>query len=102
MAAVQKLVRKEGKLNVFEWNIPNEEGEYQLFGFIGETFLFSSLYVFTKREIREESEAEIKILEDLRQKVLFDKKYQSIYGKSDEENDGADERKKSSKCCLLI
>ena len=97
-----KLVRKEGKLNVFEWDIPNEEGEYQLFGFIGETFLFSSLYVFTKREIREESEAEIKILEDLRQKVLFDKKYQSIYGKSDEENDGADERKKSSKCCLLI
>lgn len=97
-----KLVRKEGKLNVFEWDIPNEEGEYQLFGFIGETFLFSSLYVFTKREIKEESEAEIKILEDLRQKILFDKKYQSIYGKSEEEKDEADERKKSSKCCLLI
>lgn len=101
VVAIPKLEKKDGKTHTFSWDIPNEEYEYQLFGFIDEAFLFNIKYVFTRKELRDESEAETQILDDLKQKVLFDQQYESIYGNKSDSKD-VDERKSSSKCCLLI
>lgn len=89
VVAIPKLEKKD------------EEYEYQLFGFTDEAFLFNIKYIFTRKELRDESEAETQILDDLKQKVLFDQQYESIYGNKNDSKD-ADERKSSSKCCLLI
>ena len=101
ITAMPELVKKEGNKHIYKWTIPDREAEYQLLCWINDVFSFSIPYIYRKKPLKDQTEEVLAVIDSLRQKVVLDSHYEKYAMKNVEDNNEND-RKKSSKCCLLI
>lgn len=99
VVAVPSLIEQKDQIFTYKWTIPDKEAEYKLLCWINDNYSFTIPYIYRKEPLKEQTKEEKEILESLQQKVYLNAKYENnIKEQENNEND----KKRSSKCCLLI
>ena len=97
---------QEGDFKRFSWTMPDEAGEYFLEGWINKGYCISLTYIVSKDKLKEPTKEENELLDDLKSKTCScepqkAQKQEEKQKKLEQQNAETD-KKKSSKCCLLI
>lgn len=98
---------QEGDFRKFDWTIPDEFGEYHLKGWINDNYCIDLTYIYTNEVQKGPTKEETQLLNEYRSKI--DKNFvipeEKVDNKKKPEQNTANEeveKKRSSKCCLLI
>ncbi|KAK8893052.1 hypothetical protein M9Y10_030311 [Tritrichomonas musculus] len=67
-----KVCGNDGEFRIIKFTIPEEYGEYHLKGWVNDGCCIDLLYMYTNRELKEPSENEENLLDELKSKVYLD------------------------------
>lgn len=98
--AVPTLMQQKDLTYTYKWTVPDKEAEYALLCWMNDTYSFTITYIYRKEPLKEQTKEEKDILNALHEKVFLNAQYESRI--NEQSRDVANDKKSSSKCCLLI
>ncbi|KAK8860569.1 hypothetical protein M9Y10_012234 [Tritrichomonas musculus] len=103
---------QDDEFRQFKWTIPNDYGEYHLYGWINDKFSIDLTYIYRNEFLRDPSQTEKQLLGELKRKIDLDdskieeRRRSKNKRSTDEGNksskDSEYDGKMSTKCCLLL